>query len=127
MIKLDKSITEVDNEVVEKKKVNKFKIREEILIEGYWANIDGRKFSISPAEKGIIFDSVTGEKKFGIRKYGSIIIDGIETGKDYFEDLTFEQIYQLHRAKVIQLTKAQSRELYEWHQTSSRFKTESEY
>lgn len=122
-----KKLVEMEIEAKKEKK-SKFKIKDEILVEGYWADIDGRKFSVSPAERGVVFDSTSGEKKYGIKKSGSTIVDGVETGKDYFEDLTFEQQYQLARAKVILLTKVQNKELYDWHQTSQRFKQpESEY
>lgn len=119
--------TEVKTEV----KIEKYKIRDRILEEGYFGEIEDRKFIVSPAKKDVMVDPSTGTKRNAITKYGTVLVPApdtmegtFDTGKNYFENLTPLDIHILVCAKVIDLNKAQGKVYNEWLKTFYKKKEE---
>jgi hypothetical protein len=109
--------TETEKEVKETK-VEKYFLTENVKLQGYFAEIDGRKFYVSRAERvnginesgkttriikpGVVLEPQEVEIYEG--KYQTQLTP---TNKNYFENLNFEQKRILLSAKVITLSKAQ--------------------
>jgi hypothetical protein len=108
--------TETEKEV--KEKVEKNFLTENVKLQGYFAEIDGRKFYVSRAERvnginesgkttriikpGVVLEPQEVEIYEG--KYQNQLTP---TNKNYFENLSFEQKRILLSAKVITLSKVQ--------------------
>lgn len=89
-----------------KKQPEQFKITPDVLKAGYYAVIDDRTFAVTRGEKKTTFTPGQGQTKTFVP--GSVFENDKPTGKDYFEDLTDNQMHILLCARVISLTPKQN-------------------
>jgi hypothetical protein len=85
----------------------KFELTDEIKTTGYSNKIEGRLIVITPTKKEYGINPLNGQNEVHTTQESFVYIDSKPTGKDYFEDLTDEQMHQLLIAKVIKLSKGQ--------------------
>lgn len=86
----------------------RYKLTNKVLMEGYFAEIDDRKFMITRGETKIGF---TKDGKQIIKQVpGSVFKDGKPTEKHYLENLSDKQIHELYIAGVIELTNGQKKD-----------------
>ena len=109
MAKDKKEIPEQIEVVTEEK--TKFFITPIVRVEGYIADIDGKKISVAPEIKGQTIDPLTNSKVYGVIQSSKCFVWDLQNGRavqdtmvqtdGYFTDLSKEQVRQLRIAGVI--------------------------
>lgn len=101
-------LEEIEKENSSSPQPKKYFISEKVLKDGYAGRIGDRNFVVAPHIYGETFTEKN-EKVFGVTVRGGVVEEGTNTGKDYLENISDSELFELATAGVI-ITSKEDRE-----------------